>query len=96
MIFDVCPRNEMPAFLELFVFFLMAFATDLGFNSRFLRPCLIMALVAGDAINPFLGMLAIHPGLENPPRIFLMASEAVTDLFLCPDHSRHEQKKERY
>jgi hypothetical protein len=53
-----------------------------------------MAFVTGDAIYSFLGMLAVHPGLKDPPRIFLMTGEAIADLLLSPASQGREQKKD--
>ena len=74
----------MPPLLELSIFLLMTFATHLRFNSGFFRPRFVMAFVTGDAIYSFLGMLAVHPGLKDPPRIFLMTGEAIANFLLGP------------
>jgi hypothetical protein len=41
-----------------------------------------MAFMTGNTIHPTFCMFAVDPGLKDPPGIFLMAGQAVADLFL--------------
>jgi hypothetical protein len=89
------PGNGMPTHLKLFKFFRMALGTDFGLDRRLFRSSFLMALVAGDTVHPRLGVLAVHPGLKDPPGVFLMAGQAVPDLFLRPRRHRGiEEEKE--
>jgi hypothetical protein len=53
--------------------------------------------MAGDAIDPFSGMLAIDPGQKDSTGLLLMASQTLSNLFFCPYHGRgdEEQKKNK-
>ena len=56
-----------------------------------------MVLMAGDAIDPFLGMLAIDPRQKDSTSLLLMAGQTLSNLFFCPYHRRggKEQKKDK-
>lgn len=97
VLFHPVPGDGMSAFLELVKFFCMALAADLGFHRRFFGLGLFMALMAGDAIYPTFGMFAVDPGLKNSPGVFLVAGQAVADLFLSPQCGgrRKEEKQDR-
>jgi hypothetical protein len=52
-----------------------------------------MILVAGNTVHTRLGVLTVHPGLENSPRLLLVAGQAVADLFFGPYRGGNKKKK---
>jgi hypothetical protein len=56
-----------------------------------------MVLMAGNAIDPIFGMLAIDPGQKDSTGLLLVASQALSNGFFCPYHRRggKEQKKDK-
>jgi hypothetical protein len=95
--YHLIPGNGMPPPEKLFIFFRMAVGADLGLHRRLFGPGFLMTLVAGDAVHARLGMLAVYPGLKDPPGVFLMAGQAVPDLFLRPQcHRGIEEEEENY
>jgi hypothetical protein len=76
----------------------MASGTDLGLDCRFVLLGRLMVLMAGDAIDPVLGMLAVDPGQEDSTSLLLMASQTLSNVFFCPYHRRggKKQKKDKY
>jgi hypothetical protein len=89
------PGNGMPTHMKLFKFFRMALGADLGLHRRLFRPGFLMTFMAGDTVHARLGMFAVYPGLKDPSGVFLMAGQAVPDIFLGPQRHREiEEEKE--
>jgi hypothetical protein len=89
---DSFPRYGVSTFLELVKFLSVTLGTGLWFNRRFLWLGLLMALMTGDAIYPFLGMFAIDPGLKDSPCLLLVAGETVANLIFCPSDLKSEKE----
>jgi hypothetical protein len=71
----------------------MAPGTDLGLDSRFFGFGRLMVLMAGDAVDPVLGVLAIDPGQKDATSLLLMAGQTLPDLFFCPSRREDEGQK---
>jgi hypothetical protein len=76
----------------------MASGTDLGLDCRFFWLGRVMVLMAGDAIDSVLGMLAVDPSQKDSTGLLLMTSQTLSNVFFRPYHSRggKEQKKDKY
>jgi hypothetical protein len=62
----------------------MAPGTDLRLDCRFFQFGRLMVFMAGDAIDPFSGMLTINPGQKDSTGLPLMAGQTLPNLFFCP------------
>jgi hypothetical protein len=93
MFFHSFPGDGMPAFLELFKFFLVALTTYLGFNCRFFCFSLFVAFMTGNTIDLIFGMFTVDPGLENSTCLLLMTGQTIPYLLLCPNIERRKEKE---
>src|SRR4030042_3590819 len=88
VVFQLDPSNGVPPLLELIKLFWVALGTDLGFDCRFFRLCLLVTLMASDTIHLIFSMFAIDPSLEDPPCLFFVAGQEVSNLLFCPHPKR--------